>query len=93
MYMKGRLHIFVHGLVQGVFFRANTVSIAQQLGLGGWVRNCEDGESVEILAEGEKKQLEKLLEWVKKGPEGALVEKAESKWLEFGNEFKDFKVK
>jgi acylphosphatase len=87
-----RLHITVSGTVQGVFFRANAVSVATKLGLKGFVRNLPDG-SVEIVAEGEKELLEKLLEWCSHGPEGASVTKTETKWEENKNEFRDFRVR
>ena len=53
-----RVHIFVSGLVQGVFFRDSTRQKAQELGITGWVRNLIDGR-VEIVAEGEKGKGEK----------------------------------
>lgn len=87
-----RLRIKVSGLVQGVFFRANTVSVATKLGLKGFVRNLPDG-SVEVMAEGERELLEKLLEWCAHGPEGARVTKTETKWEENKNEFRDFRVR
>ena len=87
-----RLHAIVSGTVQGVFFRANTVSVATKLGLKGYVRNLPDG-SVEVIAEGEKELLEKLLEWCSHGPEGAMVTKTETKWEENKNEFRDFRVR
>ena len=74
-----RLHIVVSGQVQGVFFRAGTVNEAKKLGLLGWVRNNTDG-SVEIVAEGARSQLEKLLEWCVHGPEGADVSDIEYDW-------------
>ncbi|HVR16005.1 MAG TPA: acylphosphatase, partial [Candidatus Limnocylindrales bacterium] len=40
---KARAHFKVHGRVQGVYFRASTVQCAQELGLTGWVKNCDDG--------------------------------------------------
>ncbi len=85
-----RLHIVVHGIVQGVFFRANTVSTAKGLGLTGWVRNRNDG-SVEIIAEGKQDKLIELLEWCKNGgPASAKVEKVDYNWEEAKNEFKAF---
>jgi acylphosphatase len=65
--------------VQGVFFRAGTADEAKKLGLRGWVRNNPDG-SVEIVAEGARTQLEKLLEWCIHGPEGAKVSGIEYDW-------------
>src|SRR3989338_11565051 len=77
---KARLHITVSGIVQGVFFRATTCDMANELKLTGWVKNSEDGESVEIMAEGDKKTLEKFLEWCAKGPKGANVEQINYDW-------------
>jgi len=88
--MNKRVHITVRGLVQGVFFRANTVSTAKGLGLTGWVRNKRDG-SVEIVAEGSQEKLIELLEWCRNGgPASAKVEKVEHKWEEPAGEFRDF---
>jgi len=90
--MKARLHVFVFGRVQGVFFRANTRDEALRLGLTGWVRNVRDG-SVEILVEGEKETLEELLEWCSHGPVSASVSKVEHEWLENKDEFQGFRIK
>ena len=65
-------NIKVTGKVQGVWYRANTLETAQQLGLKGFVMNKEDG-SVFIEAEGEEAKLEALLAWCKQGPENAIV--------------------
>ncbi len=54
--MKKCVHIFVHGLVQGVCFRAYTEKQATNLNLTGWVRNRRDGR-VEIMAEGSEPEL------------------------------------
>jgi acylphosphatase len=89
--MKSRLHIKVYGDVQGVFFRANTQSQAQKLGVFGWVRNVNDG-SVEVLAEGEHEKLQKLLDWCQHGPAGASVSKVDFEWQVNMDEFSDFRV-
>ncbi len=91
MKQKARIHILVSGLVQGVFFRANTKKVAKSLGLTGWVRNLADGR-VEILAEGKKENLEKLKDWANHGPENARVERLTFKWLLYQGEFSDFKI-
>ncbi|BCX87677.1 acylphosphatase [Methylomarinovum tepidoasis] len=67
-----RWHIWVSGRVQGVFYRAHTVEAARRLGLTGWVRNLPDGR-VEIVAEGEEKALQALLDWCRQGPPLARV--------------------
>ncbi len=58
--MKIRVHIFVSGKVQGVFFRSSTRDKAKHLGLTGWVRNLEDGR-VEAVLEGDKEHIEKMV--------------------------------
>ena len=60
-----RAHVYVHGRVQGVFFRATTRDKAIALGVKGWVKNCLDG-SVEAVFEGEKDIVEKIVNWCKK---------------------------
>ena len=62
---KTMAHVYVHGRVQGVFFRATTRDKAIALGVKGWVRNCLDG-SVEAVFEGEKDIVEKIVNWCKK---------------------------
>lgn len=90
--MNARLHVLIHGDVHGVFFRAGTQSEARKLGLVGWVRNVPDG-AVEVMAEGERPALEKLLGWCSHGPAGASVSKTEHEWLEAKGEFRDFRVR
>jgi len=43
-----RVHIIVHGSVQGVFFRSNTRRMASDLGLKGYAKNMSDG-SMEVV--------------------------------------------
>ena len=68
-----RVRVTVSGRVQGVFFRAETQREATNLNLTGWVRNKADGR-VEALLEGEDKNVDKMLEWCRKGPPAARVE-------------------
>jgi acylphosphatase len=89
---KVRAHIFVSGIVQGVFFRAETKEAAHKLGIKGWVRNTGD-ERVEAVFEGEKGEVEKLIEWAKKGPPAAVVEKFDIVWEEYRGEFKNFELR
>lgn len=90
--MKARAHIFVSGRVQGVFFRSSTEEMAHFLNVFGWVRNTPD-KRVELIVEGEKEKIEKLIEWLKKGPPLAKVENVEIKWEEYKGEFNDFKIR
>ncbi len=82
----------VYGRVQGVFFRASTRHRARELGLTGYVRNLREREAVEVHAEGERAQLENLMEFLKTGPPGAIVEKIESAWSEYTGSYTDFKI-
>ena len=74
--MNAALQIRVEGEVQGVFFRAHAKAQADWLGLKGWVRNEADG-TVLIEAEGEREQLDRLVEWCKGGSPEARVTKVE----------------
>ncbi len=62
----------VSGTVQGVFFRASTVRMAEQLGVRGFVRNLPDG-TVEVLALGAAASLAALAGWLRQGPPLATV--------------------
>ena len=92
MNKEKRLHIFVAGVVQGVFFRAHARNAAQNFDLVGWVQNLSDGR-VEIVAEGETERLRELLEWCHKGPRLARVDNIEVTWDRATGEFNSFEVK
>ena len=86
-----RAHVYVHGRVQGVFFRATTRDKARSLGIKGWVKNCPDG-SVEAVFEGEKDIVETIVNWCKKGPEGAFVNHIDIRWEKYSGEFDEFSI-
>jgi acylphosphatase len=87
-----RAHVIIHGLVQGVYFRASTRDEAVRLGVKGWVRNLSDG-SVEALFEGEKKSVEAIVAWCYKGPSGAQVHKVDLAWQTYRGEFGHFDIR
>lgn len=90
--MKNKICIqaIVIGKVQGVFFRHNTFKQAQQLNVNGLVRNLFNG-NVEVIAAGNRNDINKLITWLQTGPPQAQVEKVE--WQEIPyEEFIDFKV-
>ena len=74
-----RLDAIVHGFVQGVFFRHNTRIQATELGLIGTVQNLPDG-TVRVIAEGPRGRLDRLLAWLRQGPELAVVERVDVEW-------------
>jgi len=86
---KQKIVLKIFGLVQGVGFRYYTAEKAEELGLNGWVRNEPDG-SVTIVAQGEKANLEKLVEWAKKGPFLARVKDVKIEWQELTNSIDAF---
>lgn len=67
----------ITGRVQGVGFRFYTRQVAQELGLRGWVRNCQDG-AVEAIAAGTDGQLEALEEALRRGPTASRVRSVEA---------------
>jgi acylphosphatase len=87
------IHAFVHGRVQGVFFRDFVTRHARPLSLTGFVRNLPDGETVEIVAEGEREKLEELLRHLETGPKGAHVELVEYEWCPARHQSQGFTVK
>jgi len=82
----------VYGRVQGVYFRAFASRHARELGLSGYVRNLPDWKTVEVQAEGERKQLEKLIDHLKVGPPRARVERVETSWSEYTGSYSGFSV-
>ena len=83
----------VYGRVQGVFFRSFVSRQATRLGLTGYVRNLPDGRAVEVHAEGERKQLEELISYLKIGPPGAKVQKVETSWSEYTGSYSRFSIR
>lgn len=86
-----RAHLFITGRVQGVCFRAYTEEEAHGLDLKGWVKNLGDGR-VEVMCEGEKEDVEKLVEWCRCGPPGALVRDVDISWETATGEFETFTI-
>ncbi len=76
---EARVHLFVEGRVQGVYYRATAAAEAERLGLSGWVRNRRDGR-VELVAEGPRSALDALVAWCHRGPPTAAVRAVEAHW-------------
>jgi acylphosphatase len=90
--MKARAHVYVSGMVQGVFFRTETQDEAIRQGVTGWVRNRPDGR-VEAVFEGEREAVDKLVEFCRHGPHGARVTNVEILWEEYKGEFQGFRIR
>lgn len=89
--MDVRAHILVYGEVQGVFFRRTAKKKADELGVVGLVRNRRD-ESVELIAQGDKKAVEKFIKWCEAGPPLAKVDNVEVEWKKNLEDFDGFEV-
>jgi acylphosphatase len=71
-----RVHLWISGRVQGVFFRQETARLARAAGVAGWVRNLGDGR-VEAVFEGDPAAVQPLVRWASSGPPMAFVEHVE----------------
>jgi acylphosphatase len=89
---KAALQALVYGHVQGVFFRAFVQEKAESLGINGYVRNLPTGE-VEVFAEGNTAELEKLVENLKIGPPAAKVTDLKLQWLKYSGKYSQFFIK
>jgi acylphosphatase len=89
--MNKRLDIIYSGNVQGVGFRYTARSIAQGLGLVGWVRNVPDG-TVEVVAEGEETVLKDFLAAIKTEMNYTHF-KEQINWEPSTGEFTEFGIK
>ncbi|PMP66237.1 MAG: acylphosphatase [Thermodesulfobacterium geofontis] len=87
-----RVHVFISGKVQGVWFRSYTEAEAKKLGIKGWVRNLPDGR-VEAVFEGEDSAVDKMVTWCHKGSPYAKVENVEVIEEPYKGEFTDFKIR
>jgi len=90
--MKIRVHVFVSGRVQGVFFRSETRDEARKHGVTGWVRNTPDGK-VEAVFEGEERDVRALIEFCERGPPGAGVTSVDVVMENYTSEFEDFEIR
>jgi len=87
------LKAIVYGRVQGVFFRDFVNRQASELGITGYVRNLHVGNAVEVVAEGARGQLDKLIGHLKIGPSGARVERVVTDWSEYTGSYSSFGVR
>jgi acylphosphatase len=87
-----RLHAIISGKVQAVGFREFVRHEAATRGLCGYVRNGDDGRTVEVVAEGEERPLDDLLSRLREGPRFARVDSVDFNYTEAGCGFSKFSV-
>lgn len=84
------LKITITGRVQGVFFRASTKAVADQLGVKGIIKNQKDG-TVYVEAEAEELFMNEFIDWCKYGPDDARVDDVIIKESELKN-YRNFEI-
>lgn len=82
----------VRGLVQGVGFRYFVIEEGLRLGLRGYVRNTYNGD-VEVVAQGPRPALERLLALLYRGPAAASVDEIETTWRQPTEHFSGFNLR
>jgi len=88
---KVQYHVIVYGKVQGVFFRAETSRAAQKFNITGWVRNLANG-TVEAVIEGDETDIQKMIQWLKKGSPLSSVSKIDLQKNPSCSDFNSFKI-
>lgn len=86
-----RVHLWISGRVQGVFFRATTSEEARDRGLTGWVRNAPDGR-VEAEVQGTPEAVEQLIGELRSGPAMAKVTDVDTDRIDVVNDERKFEV-
>jgi acylphosphatase len=76
------IRLIISGKVQGVFYRKSAKEKAIELGVTGTVKNLYT-EDVEIIATGNREQLDSFIDWCKAGPPKAVVAKIQVQELPF----------
>lgn len=85
-------HAIISGRVQMVGFRAFALDRALALGATGYVRNLSSGQ-VEVVAEGDRRLMEKFLKALREGPRGARVTGVSVTWQVPRGRHADFSVR
>ena len=89
--MKKAARIIVSGTVQGIFFRQFVKEHADKLGLTGFTRNLTAGD-VEVIVEGEGDSIERLVGFLKRGPEHSQIRNVQVEDRKWTGEFREFKI-
>ena len=88
---KISVQFLVTAKLQVVYFRFNLQQIAKKNSVFGWVRNLPDGR-VEALLEGNKDDVDKVIEWSQMSPETARVDDVKTDNLQYEGKFRDFVI-
>jgi acylphosphatase len=86
-----RVHLFVKGKVQGVYFRQGMMETAEKNNVFGWVRNLPDTQ-VEAVLEGNDSNVDAVIEWAHFGSAGAVVDELKVSEENYVGEFSKFEI-
>lgn len=86
-----RVHLYVRGRVQGVYFRQGLKETAEKNNVKGWVKNLPD-KRVEAVVEGEEDNVDAVIDWSLLGPPGAVVEDLKIVAEEISENLNDFEI-
>jgi acylphosphatase len=89
---KTRAHVYVTGMVQGVFYRSFIRTKARLLRLNGWVKNTMDG-CIEVVFEGEEQDVHEAVELCRRGPPQAKVTDVRVEWEKPHGDVQSFEIK
>lgn len=89
--MTKRLHLFISGVVQGVYFRQSLKETADKNNVLGWVKNLPD-QGVEAILEGEESNVDAVVDWSYFGPAGAVVKDLKIMDEPYRGEFSNFEI-
>ncbi len=92
MASKRRVHVFIDGRVQGVFFRQYMKEAAQKEKVTGWVKNLPDGR-VEAIFEGDANAVRRMIEWCHRGSPASRVDDVEVIEEAYTGSFNTFSIK
>jgi len=86
-----RVHLYISGKVQGVYFRQGMKETAEKNNVMGWVKNLPD-KNVEAVLEGEESNVDAVIEWSRFRPPGATVEDLKILNENSNEELSDFEI-
>ncbi|MDE1726133.1 MAG: acylphosphatase [Thaumarchaeota archaeon] len=86
-----RVHLYVSGKVQGVYFRQSMKETAEKNNVKGWVKNLPD-KRVEAVLEGEESNVYAVIDWSHFGPPGSTVDEVKIMNEDNVENFSDFEI-
>ena len=88
---RSRVQVLYSGRVQGVGFRYTTKNVAMGFEVTGVVRNLPDGR-VELIAEGEKRELDAFRQAIRDSGLGRLIALEQESRAPAENSFRGFEI-